>query len=395
MCPWRQGKWLSRATATEAAEQVQLRAVAWARRINGQHRGNRQKVALVAALASRAELFAARRADGGLESADGGHFRECVNDKAREDRTILLSSYLLAEAEALADRVTIIRHGKTVETGTLAEMWQLTRSSAEAETRAPVALEGLPGVRAERHRNHGALPRQGMQFPRLSSREGRTCGGGQGRQGWPVIGGNAGWRSGPGRPDLALLPNDRKPASLRHPWVPSARPAPCSPGAAWPPGGPLPADPVDAPGHATSAPTGRGVREVLVRAAPPPAGAGVVDLCLVPPPLVPHGELQGWPCGHGCGQAVGAPGQAGQAPRQAEDVPLGGSRFHRRSSPPRTLPAPGGAYPRASAQVSALVQPDIRCHVRIVSLGVQWPARWFAVSAPVVPARQGWLRPQR
>jgi len=57
-----------------------------------------------------------------------------------------LSSHLLAEAEALADRVTIIRQGKTVETGTLTEMRHLTRISVEAELAAPAALDGMPGV---------------------------------------------------------------------------------------------------------------------------------------------------------------------------------------------------------------------------------------------------------
>jgi ABC-2 type transport system ATP-binding protein len=73
-------------------------------------------------------------------------FRECVNEERRDGRTILLSSHLLAEAEALADRVTIIRNGRTVETGTLAEMRHLTRISVEAELAAPVALDGMPGV---------------------------------------------------------------------------------------------------------------------------------------------------------------------------------------------------------------------------------------------------------
>jgi ABC-2 type transport system ATP-binding protein len=58
----------------------------------------------------------------------------------------LLSSHLLAEAEALSDRVTIIRHGKTVETGTLAGLRHLTRVSVEAELSAPLALDGMPGV---------------------------------------------------------------------------------------------------------------------------------------------------------------------------------------------------------------------------------------------------------
>jgi ABC-2 type transport system ATP-binding protein len=73
-------------------------------------------------------------------------FRECVNDERRDGRTILPSSHLLAEAEALADRVTIVRNGKAVETGTLAEMRHLTRISVQAELAAPVAFDVMSGV---------------------------------------------------------------------------------------------------------------------------------------------------------------------------------------------------------------------------------------------------------
>jgi ABC-2 type transport system ATP-binding protein len=116
------------------------------KRARAYSRGNRQKVALVAALASRAELLLLDEPTAGLDPLMEATFRECVNDERREGRTILLSSHLLAEAEALADRVTIIREGKTVETGTLAEMRHLTRISVEAELAAPAALDGVPGV---------------------------------------------------------------------------------------------------------------------------------------------------------------------------------------------------------------------------------------------------------
>jgi|HubBroStandDraft_4_1064222.scaffolds.fasta_scaffold31621_2 ABC-2 type transport system ATP-binding protein len=110
-------------------------------------RGNRQKVALIAALASRAELLLLDEPTAGLDPLMEATFRDCVNEERREGRTVLLSSHLLAEAEALADRVTIVRDGKTVESGTLAEMRHLTRISVEAELAAPVALDGVPGVR--------------------------------------------------------------------------------------------------------------------------------------------------------------------------------------------------------------------------------------------------------
>jgi ABC-2 type transport system ATP-binding protein len=116
------------------------------KRARAYSRGNRQKVALVAALASRAELLLFDEPTAGLDPLMEATFRECVNDERRDGRTILLSSHLLAEAEALANRVTIIRQGKTVETGTLAEMRHLTRISVEAELAAPAALDGMPGV---------------------------------------------------------------------------------------------------------------------------------------------------------------------------------------------------------------------------------------------------------
>jgi len=116
------------------------------KRARAYSRGNRQKVALVAALASRAELLLFDEPTAGLDPLMEATFRECVNEERRDGRTILLSSHLLAEAEALADRVTIIRHGKTVETGTLAEMRHLTRISVEAELAAPAVLDGMPGV---------------------------------------------------------------------------------------------------------------------------------------------------------------------------------------------------------------------------------------------------------
>ena len=109
-------------------------------------RGNRQKVALIAALASRAELLLLDEPTAGLDPLMEATFRECVNDERHDGRTILLSSHILAEAEALADRVTIIRDGRAVETGTLAEMRRLATISVEAELAEPVELSGMAGV---------------------------------------------------------------------------------------------------------------------------------------------------------------------------------------------------------------------------------------------------------
>ncbi|MGP4101320.1 ABC transporter ATP-binding protein [Nonomuraea sp. KM90] len=113
-------------------------------------KGNRQKVALVAALASDVELLILDEPTSGLDPLMEEVFRDCVREERRRgDRTVLLSSHILAEVEALCDRVTIIRDGRTVETGTLAELRHLTRTSIEAELAAPVPaarLADLPGV---------------------------------------------------------------------------------------------------------------------------------------------------------------------------------------------------------------------------------------------------------
>jgi ABC-2 type transport system ATP-binding protein len=116
------------------------------KRARAYSRGNRQKVALIAALASGAELLLLDEPTAGLDPLMEATFRDCVIEERHDGRTILLSSHILSEAEALSDRVTIIRHGKTAETGTLAELRHLTRISVEAELGAPAALDGMPGV---------------------------------------------------------------------------------------------------------------------------------------------------------------------------------------------------------------------------------------------------------
>jgi ABC-2 type transport system ATP-binding protein len=117
-----------------------------AKKARAYSKGNRQKVALVAALASDAELLILDEPTAGLDPLMEASFRECVNDERQAGRTILLSSHILSEAEALSDRVTIIRDGRAVETGTLAQMRHLTRNFVDAELTAPVSLEGVPGV---------------------------------------------------------------------------------------------------------------------------------------------------------------------------------------------------------------------------------------------------------
>ncbi|MFB9591233.1 MULTISPECIES: ABC transporter ATP-binding protein [Streptomyces] len=110
-------------------------------------KGNRQKLALVAAFAADAELLVFDEPTSGLDPLAEEVFQSCVGEATDEGRTVLLSSHLLTEVEALCDRVSIVRDGRTVETGTLARMRHLARTHVTAELAAPVeGLEELPGV---------------------------------------------------------------------------------------------------------------------------------------------------------------------------------------------------------------------------------------------------------
>jgi ABC-2 type transport system ATP-binding protein len=116
-------------------------------------KGNRQKVALVAALASSAELLILDEPTSGLDPLMEEAFQECIREVRAEGRTVLLSSHILAEVEALGDRLSIIRAGKTVLSGSLDELRHYTRTTVVAETASPVdGIETLPGVNVvERH----------------------------------------------------------------------------------------------------------------------------------------------------------------------------------------------------------------------------------------------------
>jgi ABC-2 type transport system ATP-binding protein len=110
-------------------------------------KGNRQKVALVAALASDAELLILDEPTSGLDPLMEAIFQDTIREITDDGRTVLLSSHILAQVEALCDRVTIIRAGRTVERGTLAELRHLTRTSISVETeRSITGLEDLPGI---------------------------------------------------------------------------------------------------------------------------------------------------------------------------------------------------------------------------------------------------------
>lgn len=110
-------------------------------------KGNRQKVALVAAFASDAELFVLDEPTSGLDPLMEAVFQQCVSEVTAEGRTVLLSSHILAEVEKLCDRVTIIRHGRAVQSGSLEEMRHLTRTSVRVATERPLTgLDQFDGV---------------------------------------------------------------------------------------------------------------------------------------------------------------------------------------------------------------------------------------------------------
>jgi ABC-2 type transport system ATP-binding protein len=110
-------------------------------------KGNRQKVALVAALASDAELLILDEPSSGLDPLMEAVFQQCVVDARNRGCTVLLSSHILAEVERLCDRVTIIRQGRVVQSGTLDELRVLTRLFLSARTEHPVTgLVDMVGV---------------------------------------------------------------------------------------------------------------------------------------------------------------------------------------------------------------------------------------------------------
>ena len=137
-----------------------------ARRSRAYSRGNRQKVALIAALATDAELYLLDEPTAGLDPVKEADFRTCVRELRDEGRTVLLSSHILSEAEALSDRVSIIRDGKVVETGRLEQLRHLTRTSVTAEvTAVPEGLDELPGVHdlvVESHRVSAQVEPHGL-----------------------------------------------------------------------------------------------------------------------------------------------------------------------------------------------------------------------------------------
>jgi ABC-2 type transport system ATP-binding protein len=117
------------------------------KRVRDYSKGNRQKIALIAALAADAELLILDEPTSGLDPLMGATFQECIRERRLQGCTVLLSSHLLAEVEALADRVTIIRRGRTVTSDALADLRQQARATVHAVTvDDPADLAGLLGV---------------------------------------------------------------------------------------------------------------------------------------------------------------------------------------------------------------------------------------------------------
>ncbi|MEV1146412.1 ABC transporter ATP-binding protein [Micromonospora sp. NPDC049799] len=110
-------------------------------------KGNRQKVALVAAFASDVELFILDEPTSGLDPLMSEVFNQCVSEVRRQGRTVLLASHILGEVEKLCDRVSIIRSGRIVETGSLGELRHLTRTTIQARLGRPAAgLDEVAGT---------------------------------------------------------------------------------------------------------------------------------------------------------------------------------------------------------------------------------------------------------
>lgn len=135
---------LNRAKRDELLERFQLDP---SKKTRSYSKGNRQKVALVAALASDVELLVLDEPTSGLDPLMELVFQQCITEAAEQGTTVLLSSHILAEVEKLCDRVTIIREGRTVQSGTLAQLRHLTRTTVEvvAEDDAET-VSSVPGV---------------------------------------------------------------------------------------------------------------------------------------------------------------------------------------------------------------------------------------------------------
>ncbi|MDV2686030.1 ABC transporter ATP-binding protein [Alkalihalophilus lindianensis] len=119
-------------------------------------KGNRQKVALVAAFASDADLYILDEPTSGLDPLMEKVFQQCVVDAKESGKSVLLSSHILSEVERLCDKVGIIREGEMIETGTLAELRHLTRTQMFVESKQPIVdLATLSGVHKIEQKDQG------------------------------------------------------------------------------------------------------------------------------------------------------------------------------------------------------------------------------------------------
>ncbi|MBO0992840.1 ABC transporter ATP-binding protein [Bacillus sp. SD088] len=110
-------------------------------------KGNRQKVALISAFSSDADLYILDEPTSGLDPLMEQIFQECVLEAKQAGKTVLLSSHILSEVERLCDRIGIIRQGQIIETGSLTELRHLTRTHLLVETKQPVpSIHQFDGV---------------------------------------------------------------------------------------------------------------------------------------------------------------------------------------------------------------------------------------------------------
>ncbi|RNA70006.1 ABC transporter ATP-binding protein [Alteribacter keqinensis] len=109
-------------------------------------KGNRQKVALVAAFSSDSDLYILDEPTSGLDPLMERVFQECVMEAKAAGKSVLLSSHILSEVERLCDRVAIIREGQIIESGSLDELRHLTRTSLTVKTKEPVSFNDVKGV---------------------------------------------------------------------------------------------------------------------------------------------------------------------------------------------------------------------------------------------------------
>jgi ABC-2 type transport system ATP-binding protein len=120
------------------------------KRIRALSKGNRQKVQLIAALATRSELLLLDEPTSGLDPLMEVAFRECVEEAKERGQTVFLSSHILSEVEALCDRVGILREGKLVDEGTLADLRHLVAQTVEVTFTAQAPnLPPLPGTKVQ------------------------------------------------------------------------------------------------------------------------------------------------------------------------------------------------------------------------------------------------------